>query len=130
LNHVMHLIIKFLLTSMILYAILGFIYGIDSSTVLLTSVILTLIGYFGDLFLLPRMGNVFTTVSDLILSFIVVWALGTWLFDRDIGTQDYQTNLVPLFQISLVIAIVYTVVDWFYHRWLFKYMGRKEVFSR
>ncbi|MBA4543340.1 MULTISPECIES: DUF2512 family protein [Thermoactinomyces] len=129
-NHVMHLIIKFLLTSMILYAILGFIYGIDSSTVLLTSVILTLIGYFGDLFLLPRMGNVFTTVSDLILSFIVVWALGTWLFDRDIGTQDYQTNLVPLFQISLVIAIVYTVVDWFYHRWLFKYMGRKEVFSR
>ncbi|MGA9172995.1 MAG: DUF2512 family protein [Thermoactinomyces sp.] len=129
-NHALHLIVKFLLNSVILYAILGFIYGIDYSTVLLTSVILTLVGYFGDLFLLPRMGNIFTTLSDFIIAFIVVWAIGTYLFDTDIGTQNYRDNLVPLFQISLVIAIVYTAVDWFYHRWLFKYMGRKEVFSR
>jgi UDP-N-acetylmuramyl pentapeptide phosphotransferase/UDP-N-acetylglucosamine-1-phosphate transferase len=129
-NHAFHLFIKFLLTSFILYGILGFVHGVDYTVILFTSVVLALIGYIGDLFLLPRLGNVLTTLSDFLIAFLIVWGIGTYLFDYDIGTQNYKANLVPLFEISLTIGIFYAVVDWFYHRWLFKFLGKKEVFPR
>jgi UDP-N-acetylmuramyl pentapeptide phosphotransferase/UDP-N-acetylglucosamine-1-phosphate transferase len=106
------------------------VHGVDYTVILFTSVVLALIGYIGDLFLLPRLGNVLTTLSDFLIAFLIVWGIGTYLFDYDIGTQNYKANLVPLFEISLTIGIFYAVVDWFYHRWLFKFLGKKEVFPR
>lgn len=127
-NHTYHLFIKFIYVTFLLYITLGVIYEIDYKSILFVSIVLTLTGYIGDFFLLPRMGNVFTTISDTLLSFTIVWLIGTYFFDFDIGTKNFKVNQVPLFQISLTVGILYTIIEWFYHRWFFKFLGKKEVF--
>lgn len=129
-NHTYQVLIKFLYVTFILYIILGVIYDVDYSSILFVSITLTLIGYAGDLLLLPRIGNLFTTLSDTVLSYLIVWFIGTYFFDIDIGLQNYKANHVPLFQISLAVSLVYSVVEWFYHRWFFKILGKKEVLDR
>ncbi|QBK13274.1 DUF2512 family protein [Thermoactinomyces vulgaris] len=128
LNHTYHLIIKFIYVTLLLYLTLGLIYDIDYKSILFVSIVLALAGYLGDFFLLPKMGNMFTTLSDALLSFLIVWFIGTYFFDMDIGTKNFKINQVPLFQISLTAGILYAVIEWFYHRWFFKFLGKKEVF--
>jgi hypothetical protein len=129
-NHAFHLIAKFILTGLILYLVLGFGYGVDYTSILLTSIALAVSGYVLDVWLMPRMGNVFASLTDLILSFSVVWLFGTYLFDSDIGTQVYKANTMPLFQASLVVSVIFTAVEWFYHKWLLRQMHRDEFFAR
>jgi len=130
LNHSLNLLIKFFLTSLILYVVMGFIYRVDNVSILLTSMLLTVTGYISDLLLVPRLGNVFTTLSDFLLSFTLIWLIGTYTFDTGIGPQLYKNQIVPLLQISTMASILYSVIEWFYHRWLLKRMNWPEVFSK
>ncbi len=129
-NHTYQVLLKFLYVTFILYIILGVIFGVDYSSILFVSIALSLIGYASDLLLLPRIGNLFTTLSDTFLSYLIVWFIGTYFFDIDIGLQNYKVNHVPLFQISLAVSLAYSVVEWFYHRWFFKILEKKEVLDR
>lgn len=109
---------------------MGFIYRVDNVSILLTSMLLTVTGYISDLLLVPRLGNVFTTLSDFLLSFTLIWLIGTYTFDTGIGPQLYKNQIVPLLQISTMASILYSVIEWFYHRWLLKRMNWPEVFSK
>lgn len=109
---------------------MGFAYRIDTLSILITSLLLTISGYIADYFLVPRIGNVFTTISDFLLAFIVVWLVGTYVFDKGIGTHLYKNQIVPLLPISTLSAVGYCIVDWFYHKWLLKRLNMPEVYSK
>ncbi|WP_124728225.1 DUF2512 family protein [Staphylospora marina] len=128
-NHVFHLFAKFIVTGLVMYGVLGFLYGVAPGHVLLVTVLLVILGYLSDVFLMPRMGNVFASLTDFLICFTLVWLLGTYLFDPDIGPQLYKANRMPLFQAALVSAAVFTVIEWFYHKWFRRQMGRDEFFA-
>jgi len=80
-DHAKALVIKFVAISIVLLSILS-IY--DTSTlggILLISLFVTGVAYFlGDLFILPRYGNLIAIIADVALTFISVWLLGMLLF--------------------------------------------------
>lgn len=129
-SHSFNLLIKFSLTSLVLYIVMGFVYRVDTISILLTSLLLTISGYISDVYLVPRIGNVFTTISDFLLAFIVVWLVGTYVFDNGIGPQLYKSQIVPLLQIATLSSVTYSIVEWFYHKWLLKRMNLPEVYSK
>ncbi|SEN21127.1 DUF2512 family protein [Lihuaxuella thermophila] len=125
-RHTSALLIKFLLTGITLYLILGLFYRVSYTDVLLTTVVLTIAGYLADVYLLPRIGNVFSTLTDLLLSFTVIWLIGTYFFDTDIGTYYYKRDAMPLFEASTIGAIAISVAEWFFHRYLQRDTDVKE----
>ncbi|AUS09858.1 hypothetical protein C1X05_14200 [Laceyella sacchari] len=127
-SHPFQLLVKFIYTSLILYLILSFAYHVPTAWILLTSIALTLSGYAMDVYLLPRIGNLFSTLSDLFVSFTLVWLIGTYTFDSDIGLQLYKLQNIPLFQLSLTVSIIYSAIEWFFHRWIHRLSGKEEIF--
>ncbi len=125
-KHTYALFIKFLLTGITLYLILGLFYRVSYANILLTTVVLTVAGYLVDVFLMPRIGNLFATLSDLLLSFSIIWLIGTYFFDTDIGTYYFKRDEMPLFGASTVAAIAITVVEWFFHRYLRRQIHAEE----
>lgn len=125
-KHTYALFIKFLLTGITLYLILGLFYRVSYANILLTTVVLTIAGYLVDVFLLPRIGNLFSTLTDLVLSFSVIWLIGTYFFDTDIGTYYFKRDAMPLFGASTIGAFAITAVEWFFHRYLKRDIDVKE----
>lgn len=117
-KHGTPLLIKFIFVSAILYLTLGFIYQVSAPNILLTSIVVTILGYLGDLYMMPRIGNWMATFADLITYFFVIWFIGTYLFDTDIGTYNFKQQTLPLFAASSVAATLLAIGEWFYHRYL------------
>ncbi|GEL76234.1 YndM family protein [Tenuibacillus multivorans] len=118
LNHFKLLSVKFLVTLVLLYLILGFGYDVAFSNVLMISLAVTLIGYLGDVFILPRTNNTVATVTDFILAYVVVYFM-----------TDMLTVGGDVFTASLISAIGITICEWFYHKYVqneFKDSGYKE----
>ncbi|WCK52685.1 YndM family protein [Aneurinibacillus sp. Ricciae_BoGa-3] len=116
-KHIQALLMKFVMATVVLYIVDGLIYGDTFGNVLTMGVILTVVAYLlGDLFVLPKSGNMMATASDFILAFIAVWAMGRWLG----GPGQY---IVP----ALISAIVIATGEWFFHRYLEKKVLDEEV---
>ncbi|QFG00685.1 DUF2512 family protein [Psychrobacillus glaciei] len=56
----------------VLGIILGIFYAVNFMDVFITRVVLTVIGYVGDVFILPRVGNTLAAMSDLLLATAVI----------------------------------------------------------
>ncbi|MEI4770651.1 YndM family protein [Psychrobacillus sp. FJAT-51614] len=89
-------IIKLIMTTAVLWVVLGLFFGVDLSEILITSVVLTVIGYVADRFILPRIGNVLAIIGDFVLAFAVIWLLGYYLYDEPIalGTATFISTLI------------------------------------
>ncbi|WP_025951253.1 YndM family protein [Geobacillus thermocatenulatus] len=73
-RHLLALVLKYLLTATVMFAILPLFLRISSAEILWFSLWLTLIAYaIGDLYILPRLGNVSATIADFGLVFVAVW---------------------------------------------------------
>lgn len=79
LNHLKALGIKFVVISIVLLSILGIFQATASiGEILMISFLVTGVAYvIGDLFVLPRFGNLIATIGDFGLSFLSVWILGS-----------------------------------------------------
>jgi hypothetical protein len=79
LNHVKALGIKFIVISIVLLSILGIFSGTATfGEIMIISFLVTGVSYIlGDLFVLPKLGNVMATIGDFGLSFLSVWALSS-----------------------------------------------------
>jgi amino acid transporter len=116
-EHVKALLVKFVMLLVVLGIVLTGIFDVEFEDTLTVTVVLTLVAYLiGDLMIFRKMGdrseqnkrNLTATLSDAVLTFIVVWAMGNSLFP----TND---NIVTA---SLVSAIAVAVGEWFYHKYL------------
>ncbi|MBA4495150.1 DUF2512 family protein [Paenactinomyces guangxiensis] len=111
-KHVTALLIKFVMSTAILYLILGFRFAVPFTAVALTGLAVTLIGYLGDILLMPRIGNTLATLGDLVLSFIVIWSMVTLYHTDDL--------IFPAFQASALSAAGIAIGEWFFHKYLFR----------
>lgn len=104
-NHVKSVVMKFLVYSIIVLFVLLF-YGFSITSLLLLCAFLAVITYvLGDLLVLPLRGNLFATVADGVLIFLVVliWTVPNYGF--------YFSLLAG----TLFIAIIAAVCEWFLH---------------
>ncbi|MFC3038680.1 YndM family protein [Virgibacillus xinjiangensis] len=106
-EHGKALLIKGLLTLVALYLVLGIGYGMSFWNVLIITVVLGAISYFaGDLGVLPKNGNMMATMSDLGLTFVVVWLLGMAL-----SSIAWESMAVA----AIISALVIAGAEYFFH---------------
>ncbi|GIO21458.1 YndM family protein [Oceanobacillus sp. J11TS1] len=108
-KHGKALLIKFIVSLVLLYVILGLMYGMMTfGEVLLLSVALGIVSYIiGDMLILPRSNNTVATIVD----FVLAWAIIYWF-------ADAMTVADNVFTASLISAIVVGVFELFFHRYV------------
>ncbi|GAE92867.1 integral membrane protein [Gracilibacillus boraciitolerans JCM 21714] len=108
-KHVKALLIKFVVTLVLLYIILGVMYEMTFGEVFLLSVILGVISYLigGDMLILPKTNNTVATIADFGIAWIIIY----WF-------ADGMTRIDNLFAASLIGAIAVGVCEIFFHRYL------------
>lgn len=93
----------------VLWVILGMFYGVEFDDILTTSIILT--GFslvIGDFLILPRFENMSATIADFFLSFLVILAMGSLLFEGP----------MPLLTASLISALVLAIGELVFHQYM------------
>lgn len=81
-KHLMALGIKFIFTSIVLLSVFGIYYNSTILEIVMISTLVTGVAYVvGDLFILPRFGNVVATLADMGLAFLSIWGLSTLFID-------------------------------------------------
>ena len=101
-KHLWALLIKFAATGTVLFAIFGIFNPGSLLVILFMAVATTLISYIaGDLYILPKLGNVAAIIGDFALTFGLVGVLGT-LF---IGTT-FSNIITATFFASLTITAI------------------------
>lgn len=98
-KHIVALLIKYTAITAVLLIILSIFKGISIPKVLLISLFLTGAAYLiGDLFILPKYGNMIATIADLGLSFFGIWLLISLFTDldatRNIGVSSFIAALI------------------------------------
>lgn len=90
------LLMKFVMITAVLWVVLSLIYDVSFSEVLITSVVLTVVGYVGDVFILPKIGNVWAAISDFVIAYAVIYFLGSYIYEQPIalGTASFISALI------------------------------------
>ncbi|RDZ11295.1 hypothetical protein C3744_21890 [Priestia megaterium] len=124
-KHVKALILKFVMSAVVLGIVFTGIYNYDFSDSILIGLVLTVAAYaLGDLLVYRNAAddsdykkrNIVATISDLILSFLVIWIMGASFFG----------NTITVIQASVVSAIVIAVGEWFFHKYLDKHVLKTD----
>lgn len=124
-DHVKALLMKFVMITIVLGIVLSGIYDGEFSDTLLISAVLTILAYIiGDLLLFRKSGNdleansdhskrnALATLSDAILSFLVIWLMGKALFIND----------GDVLAASFISALLIAAGEWFFHKYLDKHV--------
>lgn len=106
--HIRSFVIKLIMTTAVLWVVLGLFFGVDITEILITSVVLTVVGFIGDEFILPRIGNVLAAIGDFVLAFAVIWLLGYNLYDEPIA----------LGTAAFISALILGVGEMYFHRYM------------
>lgn len=96
-EHAKALLIKFVMCTAAVWVILGLFYGVDFGEILTISILLTIASYIiGDLFILPRYGNMTAAVADFGLAYIGIWMIGIVVINENIslGWASFWTAAV------------------------------------
>jgi hypothetical protein len=107
-KHLRAIAIKFVVSLVLLYVILGLMYDMSFTNVFLISLVLGLASYvIGDLFLLPKTNNTIATMADFGLAFMIIWLLGESL-------TYGESLLLP----SLIAAAGVALFEYFFHKYM------------
>lgn len=96
-EHTKALLIKFVAVTAAVWIIMGVFFGIDFGEILTISILVTIASYIiGDLFVLPRYGNMTAAVVDFGLAYIGIWLIGSVVINENIslGWASFSTALV------------------------------------
>ena len=121
-NHLKALVVKFLMIAVVLLIILTGIFDVEFGDTLMISFVLTLVAYvLGDLMIFRKSGdrdnhnrtdhkkrNTIATISDIVVSFLVIWLMGEALFA---DTENLMTA-------AILSALVIGGGEWFFHKYL------------
>ncbi|WP_157830103.1 YndM family protein [Bacillus sp. SN10] len=112
-KHIVALLIKYTAITAVLLIILGIFQDISIPRVLLISLSLTGAAYLiGDLFILPKYGNMIATIADFGLSFFGIWLL-TSLFTNLDSTRNIGLS-------SFIAALIIGGIEVFFHIYMQK----------
>ncbi|WP_172372471.1 YndM family protein [Sporosarcina jiandibaonis] len=90
-NSIRAIIIKFIMITAVIWIVFG-LFGFTFGDIIVSSVLLTGVSYIvGDRIILPRFGNVIASIADFGLAFIMLWFLGSYLFEpiAGLGTASF-----------------------------------------
>lgn len=102
------LLIKFLITLLSLWIVLGFIYGVSFSPIFLISMIVTVVTFIGDVLILPRISQSAAIFTDLLLYWAVLWISSAAIIEGMIGFGSA----------SFLSAVVLTLTEIYFHRYM------------
>ena len=105
------ILIKFAMVFSVLFVILGIAYGVEVFEIFILSLIITAVGFIGDLMIYPKTSNKVATGGDFVLVFLIVWLGGLWL----INNPDFSLVMPAIFS-----ALLIAVGEWFFHIYLTK----------
>ena len=122
-DHVKAIVIKFVMIAVVLGIVLTGIFDGAFEDTLIISLILTIVAYIiGDLFIFRKVGNdrnadhhkrnIIATISDAVLSFLVIWIMG-----RNLFTDDSDVLIA-----SIISVVIIAVGEWFFHKYLDKHV--------
>ncbi|TWT06721.1 DUF2512 family protein [Planococcus sp. CPCC 101016] len=112
------ILIKFGMVFSVLFVVLGIAYGVRIFEIFILSLLITAIGFIGDLIIYPKTSNKVATGGDFILVFLIIWLGGLWLVEN----PDFSLVMPALYTAVLVAA-----GEWFFHIYLTKRVwGHKE----
>lgn len=95
------------MTTAVSWVVLGY-YGVGILDIFITSIALTVLGFIGDILLMPKIGNILASIGDFILALAVVWLIGSYLFDPT----------VPAGRAAFIISIVLVVGEMYLHQYI------------
>jgi uncharacterized membrane protein YvlD (DUF360 family) len=101
-------IIKFVITTVALWVVLGMFYDVSFGDIFLISFILSAVAYVGDIFILPNVSNFWATIGDFGLAFVGIYLLGQVIIDRNIQLADA----------ALFSGIVVAAFEILFHRYI------------
>lgn len=107
-KHFTNLFAKFAIIVLINLIILANLSRLNNVQAILTALAITVIVYIGDLFILPVFGIVFTTITDLLISAVVI------------SVADRIVNgfiTIAAWGWILTLAALF-LEEWYYHRYL------------
>jgi Protein of unknown function (DUF2512) len=107
-KYVFSFIIKFVITTVALWIVLGMFYDVSFGDIFLISFILSAVAYVGDVFILPNVSNFWATIGDFGLAFVGIYLLGQVLIDRNIQLADA----------ALFSGIVVAAFEILFHRYI------------
>lgn len=89
-------LMKFIMITAVLWVVLSLIYDVSFTDVLITSVVLSVVGYVGDVYLLPKIGNVWAAISDFVIAYAVIYLLGSYIYEQPIalGAASFVSALI------------------------------------
>ena len=118
-KHIVALLIKYTAITAVLLIVLSIFQGISIPRVLLISLFLTGAAYLiGDLFILPKYGNMIATMADFGLSFF-----GTWLLTSLFTNLDATRNIGLS---SFLAALIIGGIEVFFHIYMQKLVLRND----
>ncbi|MDA2117644.1 YndM family protein [Bacillus cereus] len=118
-KHIVALLIKYTAITAVLLIILSIFQGISIPRVLLISLFMTGAAYLiGDLFILPKYGNMIATMADFGLSFF-----GTWLLTSLFTNLDATRNIGFS---SFLAALIIGGIEVFFHIYMQKLVLRND----
>lgn len=107
-RHVTALAIKLVSSFVLLWIIMGGIYGLSFGEILTISLVLGIVSYIiGDLILLRLTNNTVATIADFGLALAVIWVMSANL-----------TLIDNLFTASLIAAAGVTIIEYFFHKYV------------
>ncbi|MBM7571003.1 YndM family protein [Aquibacillus albus] len=109
-KHLKAISIKFLVIAIVLYSILTSFYSASLLNIFIISVLVTGVAYVvGDLFILPRFGNLIATIADFGLAFGAIWLLSVFFLGLEYGIV--AASLFCAILISLTEALFHIYMD-------------------
>lgn len=118
-KHVIPLLIKFVLITAVLWVVLGLFYDVSIGDLLLTSIILSVVSYLGDVFVLPNVSNFWATIGDFGITFVGIWLVGQLFIEENINLAD--ASLISAFFIALGEII--------YHRYMKNKFAENDIMT-
>ncbi|WP_404452376.1 YndM family protein [Virgibacillus necropolis] len=116
-EHVKALGIKFIFTAIVVYSIFGIFYNASLGRLFWISLLVTGVSYvIGDLYILPRSGNILASIADLGLAFLSLWVLANIIIEMSI----------PTVMASIMASVVIAFCESLFHA----YMQEKVINTR
>ncbi|WP_186578189.1 YndM family protein [Aquibacillus kalidii] len=128
-NHLKAIGIKFIVISIVLYSILAGFYTATIGNIFVISLLVTGVAYvLGDLFILPRFGNLIASIADLGLAFLSIWLLSSVFFAEEYGIMSASLFSAILISCSEAVFHLYMNSKVF-HKDEDVYINRDKQFS-
>lgn len=106
LRHAKALLIKFILAAVVLEVDLLLLSELNFFQILYLALLIAVASYIvGDLVILPATNNIVATISDVVLSLIIVF-----IFNIIWNKED-----IPFFS-AIIAAVVIGIAEWFFHK--------------